>query len=197
MVAEHHADDIALRVGPREGASHTRMAERASRRAAWILAAGCGVFAVIALGLALWLNRSPSAAAPISTAHVVKLLVADEGMVSVAPAQLGWEGIDPAAVQVKHDGVAQPVWVEGDMLRFYAPISPTRYMSETVFWLEQGDQPGTKIPVQPLAPAIVERCREMGMAGATVTRGVMGFGPHLRLHRAHMLGLLATTPPSI
>lgn len=48
-----------------------------------------------------------------------------------------------------------------------------------------------------LALAIVERCREMGMAGATVTRGVMGFGPHLRLHRAHMLGLSEDLPERI
>ena len=50
---------------------------------------------------------------------------------------------------------------------------------------------------QNLALAIVERCRTLGMAGATVTRGVMGFGPHLRLHRAHMLGLSEDLPERI
>ena len=48
-----------------------------------------------------------------------------------------------------------------------------------------------------LALAIVERCRAMGMAGATATRGVMGFGPHRRLHRAHMLGLSDDLPERI
>ena len=50
---------------------------------------------------------------------------------------------------------------------------------------------------QNLALAIVERCRAMGMAGATASRGVMGFGPHLRLHRAHMLGLSEDLPERI
>jgi PII-like signaling protein len=40
-----------------------------------------------------------------------------------------------------------------------------------------------------LAVAIVERCRELGLAGATMTRGIMGFGKHSRIHRAHLLGL--------
>ncbi len=123
-----------------------------SRRAAWFLAAGCGVFAVAALGLALWLSRSPSTATPTSTARVVKLLVSDEGMVSVTPSQIGWDGIDMATVRVKHDGIAQPVWIDSGTLRFFAPISPTRFMSETVFWLERGDQPGAEIPLQPSIP---------------------------------------------
>ena len=35
-----------------------------------------------------------------------------------------------------------------------------------------------------LAMAIVEHCRKMGIAGATVSRGIMGFGKHSRIHRA-------------
>ena len=72
-------------------------------------------------------------------------------MVSVTPSQIGWDGIDLTTVQVKHDGAVQPVWIDGDTLRFYAPISPTRYMSETVFWLGRGDRPGAGIPAQPIA----------------------------------------------
>ena len=30
------------------------------------------------------------------------------------------------------------------------------------------------------------RCRKLGVAGATASRGVMGFGKHSRIHRAHM-----------
>jgi PII-like signaling protein len=48
-----------------------------------------------------------------------------------------------------------------------------------------------------LALAIVERCRKMGIAGATASRGVMGFGKHSRLHRAHLLGLSADLPERI
>jgi PII-like signaling protein len=48
-----------------------------------------------------------------------------------------------------------------------------------------------------LAVAIVERCREMGMAGATASRGVMGFGGHSVIHRAHLLGLSEDLPEKI
>src|SRR6266568_1429992 len=48
-----------------------------------------------------------------------------------------------------------------------------------------------------LAVEIVERCRKMGMAGATSSRGVMGFGKHSRLHRAHLLGLSEDLPERI
>jgi PII-like signaling protein len=45
-----------------------------------------------------------------------------------------------------------------------------------------------------LAVAIVEQCRAMGMAGATASRGVMGFGKHSVIHRAHFLGLSEDLP---
>jgi PII-like signaling protein len=48
-----------------------------------------------------------------------------------------------------------------------------------------------------LALAIVERCRELGIAGATVSRGIMGFGGHSRIHRAHFLGLSEDLPERI
>lgn len=48
-----------------------------------------------------------------------------------------------------------------------------------------------------LAVAIVERCRKMGFAGATVSRGVMGFGKNSRIHRAHILGLSEDLPEKI
>jgi PII-like signaling protein len=48
-----------------------------------------------------------------------------------------------------------------------------------------------------LAIAMVERCRELGLAGATMTRGVMGFGKHSRIHRAHLLGLSDDLPERI
>ena len=48
-----------------------------------------------------------------------------------------------------------------------------------------------------LAIAIVEQCREMGLAGATVSRGVMGFGKHSVIHKAHLLGLSDDLPEKI
>jgi PII-like signaling protein len=48
-----------------------------------------------------------------------------------------------------------------------------------------------------LAVAIVERCRKLGFAGATVSRGVMGFGKTSRIHRAHILGLSEDLPEKV
>jgi PII-like signaling protein len=48
-----------------------------------------------------------------------------------------------------------------------------------------------------LAMAIVERCREMGIAGATASLGVMGFGKNSRIHRAHFLGLSVDLPERV
>src|SRR5258708_269328 len=45
-----------------------------------------------------------------------------------------------------------------------------------------------------LATEIVERCRKLGMAGATASLGVMGFGKHSRIHRAHLFGLSQDLP---
>jgi len=47
---------------------------------------------------------------------------------------------------------------------------------------------------QPLYEAIVLRAREAGLAGATVTRGVMGFGKHSILHTAKILRLSEDLP---
>jgi PII-like signaling protein len=48
-----------------------------------------------------------------------------------------------------------------------------------------------------LAVAIVETCRAMGMAGATLSRGVMGFGKQSVVHKAHFLGLSDDLPEKI
>ena len=48
-----------------------------------------------------------------------------------------------------------------------------------------------------LALAIVERCRAEGLAGVTVSRGIMGFGKHSLIHRAHLLGLSEDLPERI
>lgn len=46
----------------------------------------------------------------------------------------------------------------------------------------------------PLYEAIVLKAREMGLAGATVVRGVMGFGRHSIIHTAKILRLSQDLP---
>ena len=46
----------------------------------------------------------------------------------------------------------------------------------------------------PLYEAIVLKAREMGLAGATVTRGIMGFGKHSIIHTAKILRLSEDLP---
>ena len=50
---------------------------------------------------------------------------------------------------------------------------------------------------RPLYSVIVERAREMGLAGATVQRGMMGFGANSRIHSSHVLQLSEDLPMSI
>lgn len=47
---------------------------------------------------------------------------------------------------------------------------------------------------KPLYAAIVGRARELGLAGATVTRGIMGFGANSRIHTAAVLRLSEDLP---
>jgi hypothetical protein len=47
---------------------------------------------------------------------------------------------------------------------------------------------------QPLYEAIVLKARELGLAGATVLRGPMGFGASSRLHTTKILRLSADLP---
>jgi len=47
---------------------------------------------------------------------------------------------------------------------------------------------------KPLYAAIVEKAREMGLAGATVTRGIMGFGANSRIHTTAILRLSEDLP---
>ena len=40
---------------------------------------------------------------------------------------------------------------------------------------------------KPLYEAIVEKCRKLDLAGATVYRGIEGYGASTLIHRAHLL----------
>lgn len=46
----------------------------------------------------------------------------------------------------------------------------------------------------PLYEAIVQRARERGLAGATVLRGIEGFGANSRIHRASIVRLSEDLP---
>lgn len=47
---------------------------------------------------------------------------------------------------------------------------------------------------KPLYAAIVTKLREHGLAGATVVRGIEGFGAHSRIHTARLLRLSEDLP---
>lgn len=47
---------------------------------------------------------------------------------------------------------------------------------------------------QSLYEAIVHRCKQEGMAGVTVTRGIEGFGANSRIHTTHILRLSEDLP---
>ena len=51
-----------------------------------------------------------------------------------------------------------------------------------------------KVGHQPLYEAIVQLARKNGLAGATVLRGVMGFGADSRMHTAKILRLSEDLP---
>lgn len=53
---------------------------------------------------------------------------------------------------------------------------------------------GTKWEHKPLYEAIVLKARELGLAGATVLRGPMGFGKSSHLHTAKILDLSINLP---
>jgi PII-like signaling protein len=47
---------------------------------------------------------------------------------------------------------------------------------------------------RPLYAAIVQEARKRGLAGATVARGVMGFGAHSAIHEPHLFSLSRDLP---
>jgi uncharacterized protein len=47
---------------------------------------------------------------------------------------------------------------------------------------------------KPLYRAIVEKCRELDIAGATVFRGIEGYGASTLIHRTHLLSFSHDAP---
>lgn len=51
-----------------------------------------------------------------------------------------------------------------------------------------------KIEGKPVYELIVQKARELNLAGATVLRGILGFGAHSRIHTAKLLTLSEDLP---
>jgi len=51
-----------------------------------------------------------------------------------------------------------------------------------------------KVKSVPLYEYIVLKCREIGIAGATVTKGIMGYGADRRMHSAKLVDLSENLP---
>lgn len=47
---------------------------------------------------------------------------------------------------------------------------------------------------KPLYRAIIEKCRELDIAGATVFRGIEGYGASTLIHRSHLLTFSSDAP---
>ena len=107
---------------------------------------------------------TPSAASsdsPVVTQSALagKILVASESMIEVKLSDLktiGWTKIDLTQIRVGAEpargGHEQPVWVHDDGLVFYAQVSPTRYMTQSVYALKIGAST-IKITDTPPVPA--------------------------------------------
>ena len=133
------------------------MLSHASRRTRLLLAGVLIVSScILIVGGLIWYTQTSVPSTTLSTAPAVKLLIAQPGMVSVTPTDLrgvGWNDVDLSTLSVTSNGNTVPVWVDGTTLRFFAPISPTRYMSTTVFWLQKTDHPVQAISEQAPTPS--------------------------------------------
>jgi uncharacterized protein len=72
--------------------------------------------------------------------------------------------------------------------------APTRDLPKECLLLRIFLGEGDEYQHRPLYKVIVTRARELGLAGATVLRGRMGFGRSLRLHNASILRLSFDLP---
>lgn len=52
----------------------------------------------------------------------------------------------------------------------------------------------TKFEGKPVYELIIQKARELNLAGATVIRGILGFGAHSRIHTAKLLELSEDLP---
>src|SRR5438445_13457513 len=88
---------------------------------------------------------------------------------------------EPVAINDQPSSLASP---EGADMKIEGEAQRVRvYIGESDQWHGK-----------PLFAAIVERCRQEGMAGVTVLRGIDGYGAHSRIHAARILQLSEALP---
>src|SRR6201981_2848963 len=61
-----------------------------------------------------------------------------------------------------------------------------------MLWLRFGED--DKWHDKPLYRPVVEKCRELDLAGATVFRGIEGYGASTLIHRSHLLSFSSDAP---
>src|SRR5215831_9708717 len=64
------------------------------------------------------------------------------------------------------------------------PMQPSRSAKLLRLHFSESD----KYRGKPLYEAIVQKCRELSIAGATVFRGLEGYGESAEIHRHHLIG---------
>ncbi len=138
------------------------MRRRLPRRGLSLVTLGLALL-IIASAMAIVMARSSTTDSPLQLAGPVnrqpvttaKLLIDAEGLIEVRRADLkaiGWDTIDLSRLRVIYHDQVQPVWIADDSLRFYASISPTRYMTESVYWLKPDAGAALTITQTPIGP---------------------------------------------
>lgn len=129
----------------------------------------------------------------VDAADRLRALVADldaivgEGVVVLSQARAGRSGQAAATghAPVRSNRIASPEET--------APMKIEGAGQRVTIYIGSADTWGGRN----LAVAIVDQCRKLGLAGATVTRGIMGFGKQSVIHKARLLGLSDDLPEKI
>jgi PII-like signaling protein len=66
-------------------------------------------------------------------------------------------------------------------------------LKRVMIFIDETDKHGSKN----LSTAIVEKAKQLGCGGATVLRGILGFGAHKRVHSASIVDLSINLPEII
>src|SRR5262249_17301436 len=89
-------------------------------------------------------------------------------------------------------GIAEPLLPHRKKIRKEHPAM-TAAAKMLVIFIDETDQWDNR----PLYEAIVRRLRQLGVSGATVTSGMMGFGAHLKVHHKRLFGVSDDRPAVI
>jgi hypothetical protein len=133
-----------------------------------LIAGGLLLLLVIIIGIAANnQNRPPVIATPNrlqTPALKAKLLIDHEGLVSITSADfmaanLNWSSIDLNRLRLFYQDHEVPIWLEGQgadqTLKFYAQANASRYMTESVYFLQPSDQAASLMLTQPLSQSSI------------------------------------------